>query len=444
MNNYRNIMLKILNPKSVAVIGASRNPSKVGHIVFKNLKKSRIKVYPVNPNAKRILGVKCYENVTKIKENVEVAVIVVPASLVDKVIGECGVKGVSEAIIVSAGFKETGEARIESKLIRKAKKLGVRLLGPNVLGVIKPGYFNASFFKETPKKGGISFISQSGALGVAILDWAIGEGIGLRYFISIGNMADISFHELINELNNDSETKVIALYIESIKHGRKFMNACINSKKPILVLKAGTSEAGQRAASSHTGSLAGSYEIYKAAFKQCNAISVLSFNNLIKSAELINKHGVIGKKILIISNAGGPSILMTDSCIKNGLIIPKLPLKIKKALNRALPKAWSHNNPIDVLGDALADRYEKVFKIISKEKFYDAVIIILTPQAMTEVEKTAKAVIEFSKTVKKPVIPCFLGGKKIKDALRLFSKAGVFAFDEINEVADSLKAATRI
>jgi len=436
-------VLKILSPQSIAVIGASRNPKKVGHVVFKNLKESKIKTYPVNPNAKRLLGVKCYQSITELKDKVQVAIIAIPAKFVPKVIEECGACGVKEVIIISAGFKEAGNEKLEQELKNKAKKFGIKMLGPNVLGVIKPGEFNASFFKEKLIKGGISFISQSGALGVAVLDWATSKNIGFRYFISVGNMADINFSELIEELSNDPETKVIALYVESLNDGKAFMEAVKNAGKPVLVLKAGKSEEGGRAASSHTGSLAGGYKIYEAAFKQCGAISVSSFNELIKTAELINRFGKIKKKVLIISNAGGPGILITDACVKNELKIPRLPLRVKKKLDKELPKAWSRNNPIDVLGDALAERYKKVFNVIEKDDFYDCVIVLLTPQAMTEVKKTAKAVIEFSRRTKKPVIPCFLGGKKVKEAFELFKKAGIFAFDEIDEVAEALGKAVK-
>ncbi|MFA5405921.1 MAG: CoA-binding protein [Candidatus Nanoarchaeia archaeon] len=432
-------MFKILSPSSIAVIGASSDKSKVGYAVFNNLLKSKLKVYPINPNARSVLGVKCYDKVTNIKGVVDVAVIAVPAKVVPLVINECGLKGVKEVIIISAGFKEAGNKELEEQIKGVALKYGMRLLGPNVLGVIKPGSFNASFLNEVPKSGGISFISQSGALGVAVLDWAITNNIGFSYFISIGNMCDINFNELITDLNKDSLTKVIALYVESISDGPGFMRAVRNSKKPVLVLKAGTSSEGTSAVSSHTGSLAGNNQVYEAAFNQCGAISVKSFNELVKSAELVNDYGLLkGKRVLIVGNAGGPSILMTDACINNGLVIPRLPVKVKKRLDKVLPSHWSHNNPIDVLGDALADRYEKVFNIIKNESFYDAVIVILTPQSMTEVEGTAKAVIELSK--KRVVIPCFLGGNKIKPAFELFKKEGLLCFNEINEVADSLKA----
>lgn len=431
-------MLKILNPKSAAVIGASREPNKVGHIIFKNLLQSGVKAYPVNPNARSILGVACYDKVTSIPDNVDIAIIAVPAKLTPSVIEECGVKGIKEAIIISAGFKEAGNPELEAQLAKSAQESGIRILGPNVLGVLAPGHFNATFLDESPVEGGISFISQSGALGVAVLDWAVSKGIGFRYFISVGNTADIDFHELINELNNDAKTKVIALYIESLRDGRAFLNACSNSKKPIVVLKAGVSEEGKKAASSHTGALAGSYEIYEAAFRQCGARSVASFIELMEVSEFIDTHGLVGKKALVISNAGGPSILMTDALIADKLAVPKLPKKTVELLNKSLPAAWSHNNPIDVLGDARSDRYKAVFDIVKNEDFYDFIIVILTPQAMTEEEKTAEEVINIAKRLKKPVIPCFLGGKKIHGALRKFSEAGIFAYNEINEVADAI------
>jgi len=429
-------MNSLLNPKSIAVIGASRFKKKVGYIVYNNLINSKLKVYPVNPKARSIKGNKVYSNINEVKESIDCAVVCIPAQLVPSVIKDCAVKGVGSVIIISAGFKEAGNAKLEEEVIKQAGKM--RVLGPNVLGIIKPGYFNASFFEGMPRKGGISFISQSGALGVALLDSAIKEGLGLRYFISIGNMADVDFDDLINELNNDPETSVIVLYAESLKDGPSFMKACWESKKPIIVLKAGKSVEGRRATSSHTGSLAGSSEVYEAAFKQAGVRSASTLTSLINSALLADKFSLTGKRVLIITNAGGPSILMTDACVGNKLEVPKLPDSVKDKLSKALPPVWSHNNPIDVVGDALADRYKNVFDVISKESFYDTIIVMLTPQAMTEVKETAQAVINLHKITGKPVIPCFLGGAKIEEGLKLFKKEGMPVFIDINELADAL------
>jgi len=427
----------ILDPKAFAVIGASREKDKVGHIVFKNLLNSKVSTYPVNPNTKTILNKKCYKSVIELKGKVSHAIIAVPASIVPQVMEECGAAGVKVAIIISAGFSEVGNNVLEEKIAAIAKNHGIRVLGPNVLGVVVPGEFNASFFEGELIKGGVSFISQSGALGVGVLDSLINNNWGLRSFISVGNASDLTITDLLKEVVNDKGTSCVIIYTESLKKGKDFMNACSESKKPVFILKAGTSAEGKRAAATHTGSLAGSDKVYSAAFKQCNARRVKSITSLITAGVTFDKYGPMHDNALIVTNAGGPGILMTDALAKAGIKIPKLPAKLVDELNNELRGvAWSKNNPIDVVGDAQADRYAKVLKAISNYDFYDEVIVLLTPQAMTQPLLTAKEIVKFTK---KPVLACFIGGPRIKEAVDYMKHNGIMVFDRITDISAIIK-----
>lgn len=426
----------LLDPKSFAVIGASKSKGKVGHIVFKNLLKSKVKAYPVNPNTSKVLRRKCYKSIIELKDKVSHAVIAVPAKIVPQVVEECGAAGVKTVIIISAGFSEAGNEELEGEVKEIVKNHDMRLLGPNVLGLIIPGVFNASFFKGEINSGGVSFISQSGALGVGVLDSLVNSEWGLRSFISIGNAADITITDALKEVLSDQQTSCVVIYAESLKQGREFMKACSDSDKPVFILKAGTSSAGKRATSTHTGSLAGSDMVYNAAFNQCGAKRIDSLKSLINTGMVYHKHGLLSGKALIITNAGGPGILMTDALEKAGVNIPKLPNKLVKKLNTDLKGvAWSSNNPIDVVGDARADRYAKVFKAVQKYSFYDSVIVLLTPQAMTEPLKTAKELVKFDKKVKQPVMACFIGGPSVDKAVNLLQEKGVIIFRDLNDLS---------
>jgi len=425
----------LLDPEGFAVIGASREPSKVGHVIFKSLLKSKNKVYPVNPKTSSILGKKCYRSITDLKGKVSHAVIAVPAKIVPLVMNDCGLAGIKVAIIISAGFSEAGNKELEERVVSIAKKYGVRILGPNVLGVIIPEEYNASFFEGIIKKGGVSFISQSGALGVAMLDLFTAHDWGLRSFVSVGNTSDLTITDVLKELINDKETKCVIMYVESLRKGRDFINLCKNSCKPIFVIKAGTSEAGRRASATHTGSIVGSDEVYEAALKQGGVVRVKTLKSLINTALVCESYGMIGDKGLIITNAGGPGILMTDA-LKS---VPQLPSKLVKGVSKKLSGvAWSRNNPVDVIGDAQADRYAVVFNEVKKFDFYDYVVVLLTPQAMTEPLKTAREVVKFAKACKKPVFPCFLGGELIDEAIKYMKKNGLFVFSEIAELSDTI------
>lgn len=326
----------LFEAKTIAVIGASRQAQKVGHDVFRNLLVSRRKIYPINPNAKKINGIKCYPSVLNVKEKIDLAVIAVPAKIVPKVMLECAKKEIKNIIIISAGFSEVGETELEDEIVKIAKRFGMRILGPNCLGIIDTDKkLNATFFNKMPLKGEIGFISQSGALGVAELDWAIKKKIGLSKFISFGNMADIDIHELIDYLNEDKNTKAICLYIESLKKGKEFISSAKRSKKPIIALKAGETASGAKAASSHTGALATDNAIYEGAFRQCGVSRV---HTLFQLFEVAQSHTLrecpLGLRALVITNAGGPGVIASDAFEKDGIESQDYLMKLSRSLTR--------------------------------------------------------------------------------------------------------------
>jgi acetyltransferase len=425
-------MKELFNPDSIALIGASRSREKVGYVVFKNLLKSGKKVYAVNPNAKKILGQTSYVSVKDIPGKVDLAVIAIPAKFVPAAIEECGIKGVKAAIIISAGFSEAGNPTLEKQLLEAAQKHRIRILGPNCLGIIMPfSKINSAFFEQMPEKGSIAFISQSGALGVAVLDWAVKEKMGLSAFVSVGNAADIDFPYLINYFENDSHTKVICLYIESLKEGRKFLDAASVAKKPIVVLKAGRTKAGERAAVSHTAALATEDKIYDGVFKQYNLLRADSLQQMFTAAEFLTVNKAPkGRRGLIITNAGGPGVLASDAFEKNKIEVVQLPAELINNLNAFLPGHWSHNNPIDIIGDALPERYSQTLEEVKGHNFYDFIMLILTPQEMSDPSDVAKILVNFHKKTGIPCFGCMMGGKRVEQAKTILKDAGLLNFEE--------------
>ncbi|MCD6576148.1 MAG: CoA-binding protein [Nanoarchaeota archaeon] len=425
-------MKNFFEPRRIAVIGASRFKGKVGHDIFKNLLKEKKKVYPVNPNAKKILGRKAYTSILDIKEKIDLAIIAVPARIVPIVLEECGKKKVQNVIIISSGFSEVGNNELEEKIKLIGKKYNIKILGPNCLGIINPHKkLNAAFFNKMPPKGAIAFISQSGALGVAVLDWAIQNKVGLSAFVSIGNASDIKFPELIDYFSKDKHTKAICLYVEGLKDGKKFMSAVLRTQKPVIVLKGGLTESGEKAAATHTAALTTEAGVYKGALKQCGAIQVDNLHQLFEVARhFVYGKAPKGKNGLIITNAGGAGVLASDAFDKNGLNLVDIPEKVLEKLNKVLPIHWSKRNPIDVIGDATPKRYKEVLKILEKERFYDFVFFALTPQTMTEPEEVAKLLVKFHKKTKIPVFGCFMGGDAIRKAKKTLKENGILNFKE--------------
>jgi len=420
-------------PKSIAVIGASREEKKVGHKIFRNLIDSgfRGELYPINPHAEEILGFKCYKSVLDAPSEIDLSVIAVPARIVPLVAEQCGEKGVKGIIVISAGFSETGRegTRLERRLLSICRKYGMRMQGPNCLGIINTASrMNASFASANPPGGGIAFVSQSGALGSTILNWAIYNEVGFSSFISLGNEADLSAADFLEALGEDEQTRAIGLYIEGVKDGDRFVEVAekLTRKKPVVALKAGTTDVGMRAVSSHTGSLAGSDVAFSAAFRKAGILRVDSLEELFDLVLAFEKQPLPkGKRVLIITNGGGPGILAADACEKRGLDLPLLEHQIREELRKMLPPHASVNNPVDVLGDADENRYWTALDAGLRSSEVDGIIIILTPQAMTPVDRVAQAITKYQERREKPIIAVFMGLEETSSAIKILRKSGV-------------------
>jgi acetyltransferase len=423
-------------PQSIAVIGATEREGSVGRAVFKNLAHSSFggDLYPVNLKRSTIMGIEAYSHVRKIQKQVELAIVVTPAKSVPGVIAECGEAGVRGAILISAGFKETGQegGDLERKISEEAQKSGIRILGPNCLGVMRPANgLNATFARDMAKPGKVAFISQSGALCTAILDWSLREEVGFSAFISVGSMLDIGWGDLIDYLANDSETESILIYMESIGNARSFLSAAreVALTKPVIVMKAGYTEPAAKAAASHTGAMTGSDKVLDAAFKRCGVLRVREIDDLFQMAEVLAKQPrPKGAKLIILTNAGGPGVLATDALISTGGELAKLSEETLKALNLFLPAHWSHHNPIDILGDASPENYGKAIEIISKDKNGDGLLVILAPQAMSDPTKTAKEASFFARIEGKPILASWMGGENVDPGKKILNHAGIPTF----------------
>ena len=439
------------NPKSIAIIGASADKNKVGYALVDNiLKGAKRDIYPVSISEKEILGLKVYLSIKDIATDIDLALIAVRADIVPAILEECAVKNVKNVIIISAGFKEEGPAgaELEKKVADIAKKNDIALLGPNCLGIIDAqNDLNASFSASKPDAGHIAFLSQSGALGTAILDKALSEGVGFSKFISLGNEATLSEIEFLEYLKDDKDTKAILMYVEQLSNGKKFMELAleITKHKPIVLIKAGRSARGQQAVASHTGSLAPEDAVFTAACKQAGIIVVESIREFFNMAKLFEL-GILEplQKLIILTNAGGPAVVTTDLVdLSRSLYLIQLPENTKGKLRKVLPPMAAVNNPVDIIGDALSDRYESALKILIEENSADAIIVLLTPQMMTQAKSTAKLLAEHNK--KKPIIPVFIGGPAIENGLVELKKNGLvnFAFPkDAVEALDNLARGT--
>ena len=422
-------------PHSVAVIGASTNPTKLGYAVLHNLVEGGYagygKIYPINPKADEILGQAAYASVLDVPGEIDLAVIVIPYTFVPDVLRECGQKGIPAVIIISAGFREAGPEGIarEQEVVAIAKEHNIRVIGPNVLGVIDTFTpLNASFAADSPPPGPMAFTSQSGALGTAILDWAQAGQLGLSKFVSLGNKADVTELDLLQVWAEDEQSKVILMYIEELSNGQEFMRVAreVSRKKPIVAIKSGTTLAGARAVSSHTGSLAGSEQAYEAGFRQAGVLRADSMEELFDMAlAFAYQPAIQGKRIGIITNAGGPGILATDALERTGMSLARFEVETIRALEQQLPDAASAANPVDVLGDARADRYQFALDTVAADPNVDALLVVLTPQAMTEIKATAEAVSATANQVEKPVLACFMGSKRVQAGIDILVKNGV-------------------
>jgi acetyltransferase len=423
-------------PGSVALIGATENPGSVGRTVLWNLLSTPFggTVYPVNPKRASVLGIRAYPNVGAIPEKVDLAVVTTPAKAVPGIIRECVQAGVRAAIVISAGFKELGPVglALETQVLEEARKGDLRIIGPNCLGLMSPlTGLNATFARGIALQGNVGFISQSGALCTAVLDWSFREQVGFSAFVSIGSMADVGWGDLIDYLGHDPRTHSILIYMESIGDARSFLSAAreVSLSKPIIVIKPGRTAAAAKAAASHTGSLTGSDEVLEAAFRRSGVLRVNNISDLFYMAEVLARQPrPAGPKLSIITNAGGPAVLATDALVTEGAEVSELSAETMESLNKVLPAAWSRNNPVDILGDAEPERYAKALEIVAKDPNADGMLVILTPQSMTDPTRTAECLKPYAKIEGKPVIASWMGGTEVAAGEQVLNRAGIPTF----------------
>lgn len=436
LRTERHPLDSIFAPQTVAVIGASERPGSVGRAVLWSLVSSPFggTVFPVSEKRNSVLGIKAYRRIGDIPEQVDLAVVVTPAATVPGVIRECVQAGVGGVIVISAGFKEHGETgkELEQQILEEIKSTHLRIIGPNCLGVMNPlTGLNATFAPNIARAGNVAFISQSGALCTAILDWAQREMVGFSAFVSIGSMLDVGWGDLIDYLGNDPRTHSIVIYMESIGDARSFISAAreVSLSKPVIVIKAGRTDAAAQAAASHTGTLTGSDEVLDAAFRRCGVLRVNSVADLFYMAEVLAKQPrPKGPRLAIVTNAGGPGVLAADALIANGGQLAELSAKTMQQLDQLLPPHWSHNNPIDMLGDALPERYAKVLEIAAADPNIDGLLAITCPQGMAEPTQTADRLKAYATTTGKPVLASWMGGAEVAAGIDILNRAGIPTF----------------
>jgi len=426
----------LFTPQTVAVIGATDRPGTVGRTVLQNLLDPAFhgRVYPVNPQRAEILGVKSFKRLGDIPEAVDLAVLATPAATIPALIGECIDAKAKSAVVISAGFKERGADGIalERQIQEQLKRSSLRLIGPNCLGVMNPTIgMNATFAKSMPKAGNVAFLGQSGALLTAILDWSEKEQVGFSAIVSTGSMLDVGWGDLIYHFGDDPHTKSILLYMESVGDARSFLSAAreVALTKPIIVIKAGRSEAASKAAASHTGALTGSDEVLDAAFRRCGVLRVLNIADLFYMAEVLGRQPrPRGPRLTVLTNAGGPGVLATDALVANGGELAKLSDETLRALDEFLPPHWSHGNPIDVLGDADSERYARAIELAAKDPNSDGLLAILAPQGMTNPTEIAERLKPYAHSSGKPLLASWMGGVSIAEGEVILNKAGVPTF----------------
>ncbi len=423
-------------PNSVALIGATERPGTVGRTVLENLRHPAFQgtVYAVNSRHSEICGLKAYPSIGEIPEKVDLAVVATPAPTVPRIIGECVDAGVKSAIVISAGFKERGPQglELERQIQEQMRRGAMRLIGPNCLGLMNPTIgLNATFAKEAPRPGNVAFLSQSGALLTAILDWGQLEQVGFSAIVSTGSMLDVGWGDLIYHFGDDPNTHSILIYMESVGDARSFLSAAreVALQKPIIVIKAGRSEAASRAAASHTGALTGSDEVLDAAFRRSGVLRVGAIADLFYMAEVLSKQPrPKGPRLTILTNAGGPAVLATDALVANGGELASLSEKTMQALDGFLPPHWSHNNPIDILGDADSERYAKAIEIASNDPNSDGLLVILGPQGMTDPAAVAERLKPYARSSGRPVLTSWMGGASIAPGETILNAAGIPTF----------------
>ncbi len=429
----------LFSPQNAALIGAKDDKGSVARTILKNLLQGDLTVYPVNPKRKEVLGIKAYPTVKDIPAPIDLAVIATPAKTVPGIIAECIESSVKSAIVISAGFKELGESgeKLEQEILRHLKNAAMPIVGPNCLGVMNPfSGLNATFSKQMAKKGNVAFLSQSGALCTAVLDWSFEVNLGFSAFVSVGSMIDVDWGDLIAYFGDDPNTHSILLYMETVGDPRSFLSASreVALQKPIVVIKPGRTTAAAKAAASHTGSLVGNDAVFEAALERAGVIRVENISELFEFAEVLAKQPLPkGPRLGIITNAGGPAVLATDAAIQNGAQVPPLSAETKTKLDTFLPEAWSHNNPVDILGDASAKTYDQTIKAMIESAEFDGILTILTPQDMTEPLESAKSLAKHSSD--KPLLASWMGAEAVAKSRKILSGKGICSFEFPDEAA---------
>jgi len=446
-------------PEGVAVIGASRNTEKLGYQVVKNLidggsfslphlRGFSGRIFPVNPRTDKILGLRCYPRVTDIPERVDLAIICIPAKFVPQAVQDCAQKKVKGINIISAGFGEAGEEgrKLQDEFLRIAKKAGIRIVGPNCLGTLyTPIHLNASFGGILPLTGEVTFISQSGALMDSVIDWAVKENYGFSGMISYGNKCDLDAPDFIAWAANDPYTKAITLYIEGFNDGRYFLEVAkkVSPIKPIIAFKAGKTAAGTKAVGSHTGSLAGSYQVYKGAFRQSGVIMADSLTQMFDLAKaLAHQPSTKGDRVAIVTNGGGNGVMCADFCEELRIKLPTPPKELTEKIDKTgkMHPAWSRGNPLDIIGDAGPERYKVALEAVMSSDVYDGVIVIQTLQTTTRPVEDAKIVVEMQKKYKKPVVAAFVGGVVTEPSVKYLEENGIPNYNDMDRAAKAMWA----
>ncbi|MEN9596281.1 MAG: hypothetical protein RL236_715 [Pseudomonadota bacterium] len=432
-------------PKSVAIVGASERPESVGYRLLLNMQEAEFKggLYPVNNKREEILGLKAYPDLNSVPEDLDLVVISTPAPTVPSVMRQCGEKGVNSVIIITAGFGELGEEgkRLQQEVLDIAHRYGIRLIGPNCLGVARPsGFLNATFGDGTIQDGNLALLSQSGAVCTAILDWAKSQDIGFSTVVSMGGAADIDFGEVLDYLATDTKTTGILMYVEGIRDARRFLSGLKAAArlKPVILIKSGRHEAGIKAAMSHTGAMVGGDNVFDAAIERAGVVRAYSISELFSAARVLaNNYEVTQDRLAIITNAGGPGVMSTDRAEDVGIKMAELSDDSLHALNAVLPVHWSHANPVDILGDATSERYKQSLEVCLNDENIDGVLVILTPQAMTNPTEIAECIIEGAKHSKKPVLAAWTGGAKVEEGRALFANSNVAHFNTPEVAVDA-------
>ena len=436
---------KVFKPKSIAVIGASETIGSAGYRIFRNLIGSGYDgvVFPVNSKRESVQGVQAYPSINEVPKIVDLAIIATPATVVCDVVEQCGIRGIKGILIISAGFKEIGPEGVarEQRLLELKKKYGLRILGPNCVGFIMPYLnLNATFAGSMPEKGSIALLSQSGAVCGAILDWAAAAKVGFSSFVSVGSMLDVDFGDLIDYFGMDIHTRSIVLYIESITDARKFMSATkgFARAKPIIVIKSGRFKEGAKAAASHTGALAGEDAIYEAAFRRSGVVRVMNIMDLFNCSSILAKQPrPMGPNIAIVTNAGGPGVLATDSIIEKGGKLATLSAETIEKLNKVLPTHWSHGNPVDIIGDGDEERYQKAIEICLEDKNIDGLLILCVPQVMADPQKLADRLVDIARKSTKPILTSFIGEASVYHAREILNRNNIPTYPSPDEAVES-------